>query len=47
MTRVVALLDKVVEVKSVLRELVEPTRQEDVCISYRHSPLSISRTDSV
>ncbi|MFE1748052.1 hypothetical protein [Coleofasciculus sp. H7-2] len=31
---VVALLDKVAEVKSVLRVLVEPTRQEDVCISY-------------
>jgi quinol monooxygenase YgiN len=32
--RVVALPDKVAEVKSVLLELIDPTRQENGCIVY-------------
>lgn len=32
--RVVAILEKVDEVKSILLEIIEPTRQEQGCITY-------------
>lgn len=45
--RVVALPDKVEEVKSVLIELIEPTRQENGCIVYEMLQNQADPTDFV
>lgn len=45
--RVVALPDKVEEIKSVLIELVEPTRQEAGCIQYDLTQNKEDATDFV